>query len=747
MKNKFFINFFLILVFLLISIFMSSVWFRNSYVYTPEELYFTNYQVTLHKSIESWDYSINGGGPTLPKYHSSIVPNGLFYYVLSALGLPNFIIQRVFMGIVIFLTLVSISYFLRLFTNNPLIILVSALMYYLNFYVKSTPFYSAKMFQLILMPLFFTWTYKYIKTLDYRYAIYNFLALFFTQVIFVNLANTAVIFLTYPLAIIYSRINLSISTCYFLKKYALKIVFFFLPIITILIYHASIYYFYFNSNFVDVLRASDKFTALTAPINLVLQLRGAWWEKLGFSGASYNPWFWFYDNIRIQQISYFFVAFSLIFTLRKKINRSGLYFLIFFLISLIFSTGSSFYPNLYKWFFDNIPYFYIFREPWPKFIPLTLFSLTALLTISLEEFKSKFLRKLLPLMILYLVLVRGFPFFSTDFLPYYQPRWYNPHLKLPDYWNDWINWSKKNQDKNVFLIPTNYFKRDWYKEDLGNADYPIAQVFGFSNTIYNAVLYNQIGAVANYFTSQNNNNYVKIMPVDYFLVQNDIEKNPRYYNQSIEDSTNDILKRFADKPLLKFKNKLTLFFIKPQYKLPLIFTSNSYRIVENLQNLAKTISDDNYVAKNSIIYLKNDLKNINNLKTFKFINDKNLEIKFKKISNTNLEVNIDSASKPFVLVFNTLYNQNWKLEEIDTKTIIDKKYHLQVNGYANSWIIDPQQICRSDKCFKNKDRSNNLNFRLSYWPQFIFNIGAFINFAILTGFIFYLALFSKKRHS
>jgi len=745
---KVIIKYHLALIFALLSILMVFIWFKDSYIYTPEELYFTNYQVTINKNTTSWDYSINGGGPVLPKYHSSIIPNGLFYYLSSNLGLQNYIIQRAFMAIMIFLTLMSVGYFLKLFTNNSLIILASALMYYLNFYVKSTPFYTAKMFQLILTPLLFTWTYKYIKTLDYRYAAYNFLGIFLTQAMFVNLANTAVIFLIYPLAVIYSFVKLSSDIFLSLKKYISRIFLFFLPIISIFIYHAFVWYFYFNNNFIDVLRSSDKFVALSAPLSLVLQLRGAWWESVGFSGASYNPWFWFYNNIRIQQFSYLIVAFSITFIISKKVSKSGLYFLFFFLFSLVLSTGSSFYPDLYKWLFNNIPYFYIFREPWPKFIPLTILSLTALLAISLNRFKNRFLRILLPLIVLSLVLIKGYPFFSPDFLPYYQPRWYNPHIKIPSYWDEWIRWSKKNQDKTIFLVPTNYFKRNWYKEDLGNGNYPIAQIFGFSNTIYDAVLYNESGSVVNYFTSQNNNNYIKIMPTDYFLIQDDIEKSSGNYSQLIENSTNDILNRFTDKPILKFGDKLTLFSIKPEYRVPFIFTSNNYYVAQDLKKLSEIISKDEYKI-NSVVFLKKDLKNNNkkSLETIKSLNKDKPGIEFKKISNTSFEINVKKVNQSFILVFNTLFNNYWRLQQTNSKITINNEKHIQVNGYANSWIIDPQEICRPDKCIKNKDGSYDISFKLNYWPQLVFTIGSSINITILIGCVFYLSLSLFKRRS
>lgn len=741
-------KYFVVFFFLLLSVIIPFIWLRGDYVYLPEEDQFANYQNTVFKSTHAWDYTINGGGPTSAGHHSNIIPNGIFYYLLSFIGLPNFLIQRIFMACVLFLTFMSTAYFLKLFTNNLLVIITATLFYYFNFYVKSTPFYSAKMYQLFLMPLFFTWTYKYIKTLDFRYAIYNFVCLFCFQAIFVNLANASITFLAYPLAIIYGYVKNPINFVQFIKKFYLRLSLFFLLIIPLFSYHLLIYYFFLLSNPLSILKSGDQFTAFTAPLNLILQLRGAWWEFQNFSGASYNPWLWFYNNFLIIIISLGLLGFSFyIFTL-KKANKSALFFLFLFLLGTALSSGTSFDPNIYLWLFNNVPFFYIFREPWAKFMPLTIFSLSALLTISLNALHNKFHKSYLLITILLLVLIRGFPFFSPDFFPYNQPRWYSPFARLPAYWNEWVKWSKENQEKTVLLVPMNYFKRNWYRQDLGNANHAIAHTFGFSNIIFKANLYNELGTIIDYFISQNNSNFVKVMPVDYLLMQDDIDKSPQNYDNQTKKFNNEIVGNFAEKPVMKFGNKLTLYSVKPERRVPLIYITDNIYKAKNLNEMASIIANSDY-KNNSPVFLENDTyqiqQDINLIKNDKSTDNTVLNI--NKITDTKYEITIHKINKPMILVFNTIFNSGWTLHANERGYIEEKKYHIQANGYSNSWLINPDEICRPDKCIKNADGSYDLNFTLDYWPQLVFTVGATINIFILLGCLSYLVLYFLRSRS
>ncbi|KKS96085.1 MAG: hypothetical protein UV73_C0012G0113 [Candidatus Gottesmanbacteria bacterium GW2011_GWA2_43_14] len=65
--------------------------------------------------------------------------------------------------------------------------------------------------------------------------------------------------------------------------------------------------------------------------------------------------------------------------------------------------------------------------------------------------------------------------------------------------------------------------------------------------------------------------------------------------------------------------------------------------------------------------------------------------------------------------------------------------HLMVNGYANSWIIDPEKICKNNGfCKINDDGSYDLEMVIEFWPQRLFYLGLGISGMTLLLCLIYL---------
>ena len=71
-----------------------------------------------------------------------------------------------------------------------------------------------------------------------------------------------------------------------------------------------------------------------------------------------------------------------------------------------------------------------------------------------------------------------------------------------------------------------------------------------------------------------------------------------------------------------------------------------------------------------------------------------------------------------------------------------------VNGYANSWWIDLEQVCESSKvqnCVKNPDGSYDIEMVIEFWPQRWFYLGLIISGMTLFGCLWYLGYDWRKR--
>lgn len=655
---------------------MPLIWLRGDFLFASEESGFANYQRIIDKNLFSWNEKENYGLASAPGDHTMIMPNGLFYKILSVSGLDNHHIQIIFLQIFLLASLLAISYLLRLFTNNKAIILAGSLLYLFNYYFTSTIFQSAKMFQLILLPLFFLFLYKFLKTEDYKYAIYNFLSFFLLQAIFCNLPQLATTLFVYIIAVSFFILAEKISWFYFLKKYFLKLLSFFVLLVPIFIYQGLVLSLLLN-NFSDI-RTVSTFQAIGAPLWQIFQFRGGWWEYAGFQGLAYNCWLFFYDNIFVILHSFLVFALAISFLFLKKTrSAANLVLFSFLLIFILFASGSSFRPGIYLWFYDHFPFFYIFREPFSKFMPLVLLLVVILLAISLDDiykrFKNKISKKLFIAGALLLVLVGCLPLFSSNFFDRTNSGWKKTFIKLPAYWQEYSSWSNGHQDSFILPYPflTEGFDLDykWYDENLGNSNARVYNIFGNSNFIgdyYSPIApYNKILKI---FAEKNNFNFVKLGTVDYLLEQNDVDQAKI---KKLLEWESGVKRYFKEENFKDFDDKLSIHKIKNEYFLPLFYTplaiisSSAEPLVAGLPEI---VSSPDHLLR-SVVYpggqdslIPTELASKSSFFTFLFNNS------VPGIKATDLILNKYQASNIFTLK-----------KTIDPNSFVDLKYSSKTN--------------------------------------------------------------------
>lgn len=109
---------------------------------------------------------------------------------------------------------------------------------------------------------------------------------------------------------------------------------------------------------------------------------------------------------------------------------------------------------------------------------------------------------------------------------------------------------------------------------------------------------------------------------------------------------------------------------------------------------------------------------------------------FTMINPTKYIVKVTNATSPYVLVFSQTFHTGWKLYL--NNIAIANNHHEIVNGFANSWIVTPEDV-------------NNLTdytLILEYYPQKIFYITWGITFLLLILSIMYLlfeSIFKKQN--
>ncbi|MDP3975681.1 MAG: hypothetical protein Q8P95_02075, partial [bacterium] len=128
----------------------------------------------------------------------------------------------------------------------------------------------------------------------------------------------------------------------------------------------------------------------------------------------------------------------------------------------------------------------------------------------------------------------------------------------------------------------------------------------------------------------------------------------------------------------------------------------------------------------------------------------------KKINPTKYRLKIHSATENFLQVLSESFNNRWKVypQYVNNNSLpsgplwetwfqepLPEENHLMVNGYANSWWIDVDEICKKqNKCIQNPDGSYDLELVIEFWPQRLFYIGLAISGTTLLLILTYLSL-------
>lgn len=102
------------------------------------------------------------------------------------------------------------------------------------------------------------------------------------------------------------------------------------------------------------------------------------------------------------------------------------------------------------------------------------------------------------------------------------------------------------------------------------------------------------------------------------------------------------------------------------------------------------------------------------------------DVNFRKISQTEYDVEVKGATEPFILVFSELFDMGWSLSDESGNNYT----HVVANGYANAWYVDSV----GDKKLK-----------LYYSPQRNLENGTKFSALIITGGLVALALLRRKE--
>lgn len=124
------------------------------------------------------------------------------------------------------------------------------------------------------------------------------------------------------------------------------------------------------------------------------------------------------------------------------------------------------------------------------------------------------------------------------------------------------------------------------------------------------------------------------------------------------------------------------------------------------------------------------------------------------INPTRYKISLKSISSPLFLNFSESYHPQWRLRAGEFNwfdVLTDKNYFLTENIHTrsdagfNTYLIDPEGVCKNYECRKNSDGSYDIEMTLYFAPQSHLYLGMIISGSTLLLCLGYLAYYGIKK--
>jgi hypothetical protein len=563
------------------------VWLQGPYAVRPEEFYFADYSMVWDNFRTAWIPFLGRGSPAAPWNHGMVIPNGVFFKAADAAGLGVADATRIYLALWLAVTMAGLVGFLSIVTRSRSgWVVLGVLAYLLNYYMRTTVFYTAKMFELSLLPLLFVLFVRHLQTRRLRYACLNALALSAALSLWGNLPQALSTVAVYVPAFLFVCLEEGVAPPTLLRREGRRIALFLVFLLPMFLYLACIYGFLVVNDFKSIVSLNRKLVGLTqnpgrAALSLVFQLRGYSLEDGAPLGVPYDPWRGFQQHPGTVLAAYLLMGLALsplgrLGGMAPAAARRYLLLLTFFLAAAAMASGLTFQPHWYSFLFHHIPGFIIFRDPWTKFMPWVLLSFSALLTVSVLTLPSRSHRVAASVLALTLVLARGYPQWSPRMYDRRNIGWNKMFILEPPSWKAFREWSRSNPETTVLPFPViskGFLPYRWHGGPLGESNHPMATLTARNSVITlsnlaNMTLADRFSLLMDLYWRRGEEAFVRLGPVDYLLDQADLSSD--CYGRMAGDQAG-VLRSFGREGKVALGDRLGLYPVRPEEYTPAVF--------------------------------------------------------------------------------------------------------------------------------------------------------------------------------
>jgi hypothetical protein len=761
-------------------------WFKSELIAGGDEYWLLDPSIFSKYFIYAWNEKLyNSGGPNFSM--AQLFPIISFWLIFKSIGLSSFFIQRLWYIFLFLAPGLSMYYFMSTFYNKPLAKVIASVYYMFNlFVIYVDPLQPNVKPVLIAMPLMLAFWIRGLKSGKLTYAILIGLSsLIYAES---NVNPPAVVCIYFALFFYF------LFYLIFIRTNILRAISFVFITFLIGILLNMWWFLTFLNNVITSYGTSapENWNIFgNRPIVDIFRLIGGWAWKASHLGSPYFPYANSYYEPFLIVATYLLVILLFLVILVKPKNHYSLFFSILAVVGMFLAKGTQEpFGNFYFFLFRNLPFFWIFREPFTKFTPLIVLSYSILLGMSAdvayEKLKTQKLIKYSNILadiycvaLILIILVVSFPLVIGDVYPKrsLEDPLSSLHVVVPDYWKQLGDWLSDNDpNARIFITPKTGYGATYLWTYRFSGDPPIIllpnPIIECKGLFSPYTLYSDsfVDKVYDYIDK----NYSKIVKfleflnVQYVLQQNDFD----YKLMSPYKYSPDYMRKFFQNQealsLVKTFGKLDLYSINDSYLLPRIYATNQLIIVKDLSEMFNEVEAESFnLSKFFPVFIIqcNDCK----LDHYKSNETYSPVILFEEVNPSKYVIYVRNATKPFFLVLSESYNPQWKvytgeqkieiykvnsklyssvnvrevkcnqytfaLQDIAylfSKPAINETYHFIANGYANSWYIDPKKY--------DKDGDGCFTITLYFWPQSLFYLGLIVSglaLAVCTGYLAY----------
>ncbi len=455
--------------------------------------------------------------------------------------------------------------------------------------------------------------------------------------------------------------------------------------------------------------------------------------------------------------SFFSVVIIFVGYFYTKIKKLYLVFLIISIIPIVL-----YFLNFNRELLYYIPFSNVIRD-FGRFTVLTTLAYSILIAFSLDgimKSKNKNLKNII-VGIMSLYLISLYPWYSNQLLNWKKDMGSHQILRTKAFSGDYKNVEKlllRNRDNGKVIYLPFSSNIDFEDDPKYHGMFQEAQdIFASYSPITGHIILNDrnLGYSDNFLRILNKkltNNFLKLINltnIKYIVFRKNLKLENKqivliYLNNNINNEKLKVV--YEGKKIVVYE------IINP--KSHIYATTYKPEIIENFNIIKEFNFKDPFIVKSQNSNIANTIDFINNLKESKLP-----IINYKKINSAKYKIEVRNTTNTYLLNFLESFHELWKVyikpmdnnknsfyETFELKEVLYDK-HILINGYANSWMINNDDLCKNNAlCKKNSDNSYDYDLIIEFYPQQYYYIGmAMTLMMLLLMFIYFIYTKTRRK--